>query len=91
MEPKICLIITISFDSEEESKLVYNSLVPEFMDLDFDRSRVSIQIDGIQIIINIKSQDLYAAKANIHSIIPWVSLVSESIQLIQKTTVKRYS
>ena len=90
MEPKICLITTVSFDSKEESKLVHDSLIPEILDHDFDRSQVSIELDGSQIIINIKSQDIPAAKANINSIMRWISLVSESIQLIPKTIVKRY-
>ena len=91
MEPKITLIIVVNFNSEEVSKLVHDSLVPEFMDHDFDRSQVSIEQDEFQIKINIKSQDISAARANINSIMRWVSLVTKSVQLIPKTTVKRYS
>ncbi len=91
MEPKIHLIITVNFDSKEESKLVHDSLVPEIMDHDFERSQVDIELDGSEITINIKSKDISAAKANINSIMRWISLVSESVQLIPKTTVKRYS
>jgi tRNA threonylcarbamoyladenosine modification (KEOPS) complex Pcc1 subunit len=91
MESKISLIIVVNFDSKEASKLVHDSLIPEFMDHDFDRSQVSIELDGFQITINIKSQDISAARANINSIMRWVSLVTKSVQLIPKTTVKRYS
>ena len=90
MEPKICLITTVSFDSKEESKLVHDSLFPEIMDHNFDRSQVSIELDGALIIIDIKSQDISAAKANINSILKWISLVTESVQVIPKTIVKRY-
>ena len=90
MEPKIYIIVTVDFDSKEESKLVHDSLIPEFMDHDFDRSEVSIELDGFQLTINIKSQDISAARANINSIMRWVSLVTKSVQLIPKTTVKRY-
>jgi len=89
MEPKILILIKVNFDSTEESKLVHDSLIPEIMDHDFERSRASIKLDGYQIRINIKSLDIIAAKANINSIIRWISLVSDSVQLIQKTTVKR--
>ena len=91
MEPKIGLIVTVNFDSKEESKLVHDSLVPEIMDHDFDRSKISIELVESQIVVNIKSQDVTAAKANINSILRWISLVSESAQLIPKTSVKRYS
>jgi len=90
MEPKIYVTITVGLDSKEESKLVHDSLFPEFMDHDFERSKVSIKLVRSKIIINIKSQDISAARANINSIMRWISLVSESIQLIPKTTVKRY-
>jgi tRNA threonylcarbamoyladenosine modification (KEOPS) complex Pcc1 subunit len=89
METNICLTISVHLDSIEDSKLVHDSLLPEINDHDFDRSQVSMELDGTQIILNIKSTDIYAAKANINSIMRWISLVSESIQLIPKTIVKR--
>ncbi len=91
MKPKICLLLKVSFDSKEESKLVHDSLLPEIMDHDFDRSQVSIELNKSQIIVNIKSQDVAAARANINSILRWISLVSESTQLIPKTSVIKYS
>ncbi len=91
MKPKICLIINVSFDSKEEAKLVHDSLAPEIMDHDFDRSQVFIELNKSQLIVNIESQDVTAAKANINSILRWISLVSESTQLITKTSVIKYS
>ena len=91
MEPNISLEIKVNFDSKEESKLVHDSLYPEILDHDFERSRVSMELNRSQIIINTTSQDISASKANINSIMRLISLVSESHQLITKTTVKRYS
>lgn len=91
MKPKICFNIIVSFDSEDESKLVHDSLVPEIMDHDFDRSQVFIELNKSRVIVNIESQDVSAAKANINSIMRWISLISESTQLIPKTSVIKYS
>ncbi|MHA1947387.1 MAG: KEOPS complex subunit Pcc1 [Candidatus Hodarchaeales archaeon] len=91
MKPKICLTIEVSFDSKEESRLVHDSLIPEIMDHDFDRSQVFIEVNELNVIVNIKSQDVAAARANFNSILRWISLVSESTHLITKKNVIKYS
>ena len=66
---------------------MHDSLLPEIVDHDFDRSEVTIELDKSFLIVNIESQDVSAAKANINSILRWISLVSESVQLIPKRNV----
>lgn len=91
MDPNISLSITIKYDSINEAKLVHDSLIPEIMDHDFDRSKVSIELKELLLMVNIESQDISAAKANINSILRWISLISESTQLLSKRSVIRYS
>ena len=91
MKPTVCLTIEVSFDTKEESRLMHDSLVPEIMDHDFDRSQVFIELNELKVIVNIKSQDVAAARANFNSILRWISLVSESTHLIPKKNVIKYS
>lgn len=89
MESKIQMTIDVQFNSKMDSKLIHDALIPEIIDHDFERSQISLELDGSHVIINITSQDIPAAKANMNSVMRLISLVSESIQLIPKTIVKR--
>ena len=89
MEAKIHMKIDVQFNSKTDSKLIYDTLLPEITDHDFERSQISIELDGSCLILDIVSQDTSAAKANINSVLRLVSLVSESIELVPKTIVKR--
>ena len=89
MEPTIQMIIDVQFNSKSDSKLIHDTLIPEIIDHDFERSQISLEQKGSHVIINITSLDIAAAKANMNSVMRLVSLVSESIQLIPKTIVKR--
>jgi tRNA threonylcarbamoyladenosine modification (KEOPS) complex Pcc1 subunit len=91
MKDTVCLTIEVSFDTKEESRLVHDSLLPEIMDHDFDRSQIFIEVNELIVTVNIKSQDVAAARANFNSILRWISLVSESTHLIRKKNEIKYS
>ena len=91
MKDTVYLTIEVSFDTKEESRLVHDSLLPEIMDHDFDRSQIFIEVNELIVTVNIKSQDVAAARANFNSILRWISLVSESTHLIRKKNEIKYS
>ncbi|MHA1976093.1 MAG: KEOPS complex subunit Pcc1 [Candidatus Hodarchaeales archaeon] len=87
MENRISIKTVIKLDSPEEAKFIYESLTPEVNDHHFERSQIIMKLDDTSLIITVKSQDITAAKANITSMLRWITLVSELIQIFPKKIV----
>ncbi|MHA2074558.1 MAG: KEOPS complex subunit Pcc1 [Candidatus Hodarchaeales archaeon] len=86
MKTDLEMHLSIQFDSEHESQIVFTSLQPEIQEHDFDRSKVSITQSNRKIVIYISAQDLNAAKATINSVLRWISTASEVISTFSKQT-----
>ncbi|PWI49694.1 hypothetical protein CEE45_00775 [Candidatus Heimdallarchaeota archaeon B3_Heim] len=87
MESKISIETVIQLDSPEEAKFIYESLIPEVNDHHFERSQILLRLETNSLIMTVNSQDITAAKANISSMLKWITLVSELIQIIPKKIV----
>ena len=86
MENKIEIIISIQFDSEDELKIIFTSLKPEIQEHDFERSQVSFSLKNLTLTLNVKAQDMNAAKATINSVLGWISTTSGVLNSLSKQT-----
>ena len=86
MNSKLDIHFSIHFDSENESQIIFTSLLPEIQKHDFERSQVSIYLKKSKIKVKIHAQDLNAAKATINSVLRWISTTSGVISAFSKQT-----
>ena len=88
MKNRIVTIKTrIDFETSEEAEFIYESLTPEVDDHHFERSRLLMELEGSSLLLHVSSQDITAAKANISSMLRWITLVTELIEIIPKKVV----
>lgn len=87
MESRISIKTVIQLDSLEEAKYIFESLTPEVNDHHFERSQIILKLDGASLVMIVNSQDITAAKANISSMLGWITLVTELIQIFPKKIV----
>ncbi|KZX12676.1 KEOPS complex subunit Pcc1 [Methanobrevibacter filiformis] len=73
--------ISLEFDSLEESQLVYKSVINEVKTSPDYRSKLNLAIKDNFIHITIDSQDMTSFRASINSIIKWIKLSLEIINL----------
>ena len=76
----------VEYDSEDQARIIYTSLMPEMQEQHFDRSKASIVLKAQKIEINIIAQDINAAKATISSILRWISSTTQSLSTLSKHT-----
>jgi tRNA threonylcarbamoyladenosine modification (KEOPS) complex Pcc1 subunit len=81
MDNKLEFFISINFDSEDITNLVYQSILPEIQSHRYDRSQVSLLEKKQKIVVIIKAQDVSAANASISSILRWISMITETITI----------
>jgi KEOPS complex subunit Pcc1 len=73
--------IAIKFDSEKESKIVYEAISIELETSPDYRSKVDISLKKDFIQVFIESMDMTSFRASINSIIKWINLVLDIINL----------
>ncbi|MFW9905568.1 MAG: KEOPS complex subunit Pcc1 [Candidatus Thorarchaeota archaeon] len=76
----------IQYESEEQARIIYTSLIPEMQEQHFDRSKTSIRLKAQKIEINVITQDVTAAKATISSILRWISSMTKTLSTLSKQT-----
>ena len=74
--------ISIDFDSVEEAKIVYESVLLEFETSPDFRSTMDIMLSDKSIIINILSEDATSLRASVNSAIKWIKLSHELVDLL---------
>ncbi|MHA1972352.1 MAG: KEOPS complex subunit Pcc1 [Candidatus Hodarchaeales archaeon] len=79
-------IFSFHYMSREAAKIVYNSLLPETILENFDRSCVSLTLRDNKLVLKIDAKDITAAKASIHSTFRWISASSDIIRTFSKET-----
>ena len=87
MKNRVRIETVIKLDSLEEAKLIYESLIPEVNDHHFERSQINLQLNDTSLVITVDSQDITAAKANISSVLRWITLVNELTEIFPKKIV----
>ena len=66
--------IVVEFDSVEQARIVYESILLEFDTAPDFRSSMTINLDGQDIIIDIDAEDSTSFRASINSAIKWIRL-----------------
>ena len=69
--------ITIEFDSDEQAKIIYDSILLEFETAPDYRSSMTIELNGSNILISIDAEDSTSFRASVNSAIKWVNLAVE--------------
>jgi len=83
MSNKFEFHIDIQYDSEDQARIIFSSLVPEIQEHHFDRSKASMVLKDQKIEISIMAQDINAAKATISSILRWISSTTKALNFIK--------
>ena len=74
-------IFSIELDSDNDAKIVYNSIKPEVTYAHNERSTTEIELDNNIIIIRIFSNDVVALRASINSYVRWIKLSTEILKI----------
>ena len=69
--------IVIEFESSNQAKIIYDSILLEFSTAPDFRSSMTIDLDGSDIIINIDAEDSTSFRASVNSAIKWINLALE--------------
>ena len=69
--------IAIEFDSNEQAKIIYDSIILEFETAPDYRSSMNIELKGSKILINIDAEDSTSFRASVNSAIKWINLAVE--------------
>ncbi len=75
--------IKIHFESKNQAKIIYDSVLLEFETSPDYRSHMDLDLDGDNIIINIKANDATSYRASINSAIKWINLALEVNNLVE--------
>lgn len=77
--------IVIGFDSRKEADIIYESICLELKTTPDHRSKTDIEVKDELMIIYINSHDMTSFRASINSIIKWIKLSHEMIEILQDT------
>ncbi len=72
----------MKFDTQEDATIFYSSYMPEHGTLPRNRSHVSLQQSGENIIFTIKSKDVTAFRASINSILQFGNIVFKVVEKV---------
>ncbi len=75
MSEKISYEISIEFkfSDQEVSSSIFNSVLPEHQTVPYERSKVTFNRDGSELLLTIKAQDLSALRGTVSSYLRWIS------------------
>ncbi|MFW9778959.1 MAG: KEOPS complex subunit Pcc1 [Candidatus Heimdallarchaeota archaeon] len=84
MKDKFSFVLSIQFDTAEETRVVHQALLPEFKAVRFERSHTDISLveKGKAIKIKIAAQDGNASRAAINTVLRWIKISSEVIHIL---------
>lgn len=74
-------IFSIELDSDNDAKIVYNSIKPEVSYAHNERSTTQIDLEDNTIIIKIFSNDVVSLRASINSYVRWIKLSTEILKI----------
>ena len=69
--------IAIEFESSEQAKIIYDSIILEFDTAPDYRSSMTLELEGSKILINIDAEDSTSFRASVNSAIKWIKLALE--------------
>ncbi len=84
MSSKLEVYFSIRYNSEDQARIIFASLLPEIQEQRFERSKVSISLKAQKMVINVTAQDINAAKATISSLLRWISATTKAVMTFSK-------
>ena len=69
--------ISVEFESSNQAKIIYDSIILEFETAPDFRSSMTIELDESNILINIDAEDSTSFRASVNSAIKWIKLALE--------------
>ena len=69
--------IVIEFESNDQAKIIYDSILLEFETAPDYRSSMTLELEGSNIVINIDAEDSTSFRASVNSAIKWIKLSLE--------------
>ena len=69
--------IVIEFESNNQAKIIYDSILLEFETAPDYRSSMTLELEGSNIVINIDAEDSTSFRASVNSAIKWIKLSLE--------------
>ncbi len=85
MSSKLEVYFSIQYNSEDEARIIFASLLPEIQEQRFERSKVFITLKTPKkMVINVTAQDINAAKATIGSLLRWISATTKAVMTLSK-------
>ena len=84
MSSKLEVYFSIRYNSEDQARIIFASLLPEIQEQRFERSKVSISLKAQKMVINVTAQDINAAKATISSLLRWISATTKVVMTFSK-------
>lgn len=86
MRNKLEVYFYVQYDSEDQARIIFTSLIPEIQEQRFERSKAFIELKAQKIEICIIAQDINAAKATISSVLRWISSTTKALLSLSKQT-----
>lgn len=84
MSSKLEVYFSIQYNSEDQARIIFASLLPEIQEQRFERSKVFITLKAQKMVINVTAQDINAAKATISSLLRWISATTKAVMTFSK-------
>ena len=69
--------IVVEFESDNQAKIIYDSIILEFNTAPDYRSSMTIDLEANRILINIDAEDSTSFRASVNSAIKWIKLALE--------------
>lgn len=73
--------ILIEFDNSKQAELIFTSVLPEISSSPSQRSRMTMDLQGRNIQINIKAADATSFRASLNSSLKWIILSLDVLNL----------
>lgn len=84
MSSKLEVYFSIRYNTEDQARIIFASLLPEIQDQRFERSKVFISLKAQKMVVNVTAQDINAAKATISSLLRWISTTTKVVMTFSK-------
>lgn len=84
MSSKLEVYFSIRYNSEDQARIIFASLLPEIQEQRFERSKVFISLKAQKMVVNVTAQDINAAKATISSLLRWISTTTKVVMTFSK-------
>jgi tRNA threonylcarbamoyladenosine modification (KEOPS) complex Pcc1 subunit len=80
--------LRLRLGSDEEAKLLYSALLPETESVPSDRASTTIAVEGSDLVVEIRADDLTALRASMNSFLSWISACMRALDSMDSATTQ---